>query len=360
MLEKEKVSEEEYRRLVGKYGELEDLVNELKKGFKSLDRFQKFYGLLLKKVDRIVGKQIEEEKRKLVQENKGLKTKNEELKKENKELYQKVVQEEKEWKRKQEELKKENKILKEQARKEKKEYKEVESKYRDNLIAHFLDLQQTLWEVDEKYKRYEEFFNNSVLPLQILIGLSKEMDMQTKERVDYYIWDVIIEPLIGEIKKNNGEICNGKLVLPESENLFEKEKFAKKIEQEPLEQIERYIKEDERRVELKRIVLQKKQMVEDLGRMLEELKEIAKEQNVEKREILRLAKEVQFLFERNEIYPLFAEELKEHPNSELKNRMIPINSNSIKYPGLFIKRNGSLEVLGTNIGMDNCEENLLL
>lgn len=353
-LEREKISEEEYRVLAGKYGELEDLVNDLKKGFKSLERFQKFYGLLLKRVDRIVGKQLEEKNRKITQENRELKIRNEEFRKENKILKEQMLKEKKEKKElqeKYEELKKENRF-----------FKEIESKYRACLITHFLGLQQTLWEMDEKYKRYEEFFNDSVLPLQILIGLNKEIEMQTEERVDYYIWDVIIEPLIGVMKKRNGEICNGRLVLPEPEPQLEKlerERIAKKIESESFENMERYIKEDERRVELKKIVLQKKQVVEDLGRMLEELKEIAKEHKVEKKEICRLARETQFLFERNEIYPLFAEELKEYPNSELKKRRIPVNPNSIKYPGLFIKRNGSLEVLGTNIGMDDCEENLL-
>ena len=87
--------------------------------------------------------------------------------------------------------------------------------------------------------------------------------------------------------------------------------------------------------------------------MLEELEELQTVHKISKKEIGRLAKEVRILLERNGIYPMFAEELKEYSNSELRNRMIPINSNSIRYPGLFIKRDGKLEVFGTNIGMDS-------
>ena len=94
-------------------------------------------------------------------------------------------------------------------------------------------------------------------------------------------------------------------------------------------------------------------MVEDLGRMLEELEEIEKDHIVGKKEIHRLAREVRLLLEKNGIYPLFAEELKKEENLEVKGRMIPVNSNSIKYPGLFIRRNGVLEVFGMNVGMDD-------
>ena len=186
------------------------------------------------------------------------------------------------------------------------------------------------------------------------------MELQSEERIDYYIWDVIIEPLTGVMKKREGELQNGKLVLPKKDAKFDQEKIIKKIEQESFDQIERYIKEDERREELKTIVLQKKQVVEDLGRMLEELKELRNVHKISKKEISRLAKEARILLERNGIYPMFGEELKKYSNSELKNRMIPVNSNSMKYPGLFIKRNGKLEVFGTNIGMDDCEENVFL
>lgn len=344
----EKVSEEEYRILSGKYKELEDFMNDLKKGFKSLERFQKFYGLLLKKVDRIVKKQLEEEHKKIVQENKSLRIKYEEGKKENKRLKEKIAQNSKEWSVKQEELKKENIAL-----------KEVAEKYRVCLTKQFIGLQETLWEVEESDREYEAFFNDSVLPLQILIGFEKEMDIQTEEKMEYYIWDVIVEPLIRVMKKRNGEIQNGKLILPEQKAVFHKEEIEQKIAREPFDHIEQYIKEDTRRMELKKIVLQKKRVAEDLGRMLEELEELSKTHKIEKKEVRRLAREAQFLFEKNGIYPMFAEELREYPDSELKRRMIPINPNSIKYPGLFIKRDGRLEVFGTNIGMDDCEENTL-
>ena len=331
-MERERISEEEYRRLSEKYQESEGCMNELKKGFKSFERFQKFYGLLLKRVDRIVKKQLEE----LIKENRILKGQ--------------VVQKEKECKElksKNEEVKKEKLMLKEEI-----EQKIRTENYRFNLMERFLHLQERLWEL-EKNNVYEEFFNDSVWSLQILIGLDKEIEKQTEERIEYYIWDVIIEPLIRVMKKRKGSILDGKLVLTEQEIWMNKEKITKKIEQEPLEKIEQYLKEDERRVELKGIVLQKRQVVEDLGRMLEELEEIEKDHIVGKKEIHRLAREVRLLLEKNGIYPLFAEELKKEENLEVKGRMIPVNSNSIKYPGLFIRRNGVLEVFGMNVGMDD-------
>lgn len=369
----ERVSEEEYQVLAGKYRELEDLVNDLKKGFKSLERFQRFYELLLKKVDWIVKRKLEEESKKIVQENKGLKGKVEELRKENKILRERMTQERKEWKGANEELRKENVRLKEATVQDSKKWsvrqeelekenvflKEVAEKYRSCLTERFLRLQETLWEMDEGDREYEEFFNDAVLPLQILIGLANGMDGLTEEKTEYYIWDVIVEPLVGVLKRREGNIQNGKLVLPEPLGAFEKERLEKKVAQESLDKIEQYIKEDERRAELKEIVLQKRHMVEDLGRMMEELKELAKTRQIRQKEIGRLAKEVRFLFEKNGIYPMFAEDLRESSDSEFVRRMIPVKPNSIRYPGLFIKRNGGLEVFGMNIGMDDCEENTL-
>lgn len=379
---KGKVSEEEYRALSEHYKELENFENYFKKRFSSEEQFQKFYGLLLKQVDQIVRTQSKEKNR-IVQENKEQKVKNEELRKENKE--QKIKNEElrkenEEQKVKNEKLKKENNALKEKMAQEKRKWEEakekilqeneelqgrneelrkqnetfsvLEEKYRSYLTAHFLSLQETLWEMDENGPVYEAFFHDSVLPLQILIGLEKGKDCLTEEQVDYYLWDVIVDPLMRVMKKRQGEVQNGKLVLPKQELFFEKEKMAQKIERESIDNIEQYIKEDTRRVELKEIVQKKKRIVEDLGRFLEELEEISKVHAISNREIERLAAQVRFLFERNGIYPFFAEELKEYSNSELERRLIPSNPNSIPYPGLFVKRNGEWEVLGTNIGMD--------
>ncbi len=337
---------EGYQELQKKYRELEGRGNRQEKKLISSEQSQQEYAILLKKaeLDQIVEMNV---KKRVAKEK--WKEKYEELKMENKKLGEETAREKKEWKEKYEKLEQENIKLK----KENQIFKETEGKYRSCLIGHFLELQEMLWRIDEEDKAYEDFFNDSVLPLQILIGLDREMESQTEERIDYYIWDVIIEPLTGVMKKRGGELQNGKIVLPKQGKKFEKEEILKKIEQESFDQIERYLKEDERRAELKKIVLQKKQVVEDLGRMLEELEELQTVHKISKKEIGRLAKEVRILLERNGIYPMFAEELKEYSNSELRNRMIPINSNSIRYPGLFIKRDGKLEVFGTNIGMDS-------
>lgn len=339
------VSEEEYQILSEKYKELEELISDLKNGFKTLERFQKFHKKLLKKVDRIVKKKLEEEQKQLIQERNCLREEYENIKKENSILKESMEQKKKEWEAEQKTLKEENTVL-----------RKTEEKYRTYLINDFVGLQETLWKIDERDKEYEEFFNDSVFSLQVLMGLSKAFDQQTKEKIEYYIWDVIIEPLIGGMKKRNGEIQNGKLVFPKQKVDFDKKEVERKADRESLEQMEQYKKEDERRVELKEMVLQKKRVVEDLGRMLDELRKRNQTHTIGKEEIERLALEAQFLLEKNGIYPMFAKELQECSAFELKRRMIPINPNSIKYPGLFIRRNGNLEVFGTNIGMDDCEE----
>lgn len=225
----------------------------------------------------------------------------------------------------------------------------------EELRKRLLETEQGLWEVESK-NGYEKFFHKVVMPLQILLGLSKvSFDTLEEERVVYYVWEVIGNPLIMAAEQMKGTIKDGKLTLSLSRETFDLERAKKDIHHFGKVQLEDYIKENERRLELGEIVFQKVGVVQGLGELLEELKELEKNRRIEENVVHGLAQKLWQLFEANRIYPMFADDRRLASYPDLRKRFIPLNQHSIRYPGLFIEREGMLEVFGSNIGMDNSE-----
>lgn len=225
----------------------------------------------------------------------------------------------------------------------------------EELRKRLLETEQGLWEVESK-NGYEKFFHKVVMPLQILLGLSKvSFDTLEEERVVYYVWEVIGNPLIMAAEQMKGTIKDGKLTLSLSRETFDLERAKKDIHHFGKVQLEDYIKENERRLELGEIVFQKVGVVQGLGELLEELKELEKNRRIEENVVHGLAQKLWQLFEANRIYPMFADDRRLASYPDLRKRFIPLNQHSIRYPGLFIEREGALEVFGSNIGMDNSE-----
>lgn len=214
--------------------------------------------------------------------------------------------------------------------------------------------EQRLWELKEKEK-YEHFFQKVVMPLQVLLGLSEvSLDTLTEDRISYYISEVITDPIVHAVEQEKGSITDGKLLLSVSEETFDKEKIRKKIEPFGKIELENYIQKNEQRLKTGEVVFQKAGVIEGLGGVIEELKELEQSDTIEKEVVDGLAKRVRQLLEENRIYPMFATDKRLVSYPELKKRYIPLNKNSIRYPGLFIEQDGELEVFGSNIGMDDC------
>lgn len=225
----------------------------------------------------------------------------------------------------------------------------------DKLKEKLLQTEERLWEIESK-EEYEKFFHKTAMPLQVLLGLAEvSLDTLTEERIVYYMWEVIANPLMKAVEQGNGKILNGKLVLSCSKNKFNMERVKRDIENLEKEDLENNIQKNERRLEAGMVVFQKVGVVQGLGGVLEELNGLERNGLVDEKVVRGLAQNVQRLLEENRIYPMFASDRRLVSYPELRKRYIPLNENSIRYPGLFIERDGELEVFGGNIGMDDCE-----
>lgn len=243
--------------------------------------------------------------------------------------------------------------LEEVVQKEEKKEKTEDSELQ-RLKKKFLETEQKLWELKSK-EGYEALFHKVVMPLQVLLGFAEvPFHTLTEDRMDYYLREVIADPLIRAVEQANAKIVNGKLFLSVSKKEFDSERIKKESVYLQKSELESYIQENERKLELGNVVSQKVKVVQGLGSIVEELKELEKSTLEDQRKIYELAQRVQLLFEKNSIYPMFASDQRLSSYPELKRRYIPVNENSIRYPGLFIEQNGVLDVFGANIGMDDC------
>lgn len=238
------------------------------------------------------------------------------------------------------------------------EKQEIGTKIKDENLDGFkrklLQTEQELWEMKGK-GRYEDFFHKVAMPLQVLLGFSEvSLDGFTEEHIRYYLWEVIAEPILRTVDQMKGTVVNGKLLLSGVEREFDKEKVRKNMESFGKEELKNYIQENERRLEAGTVVFQKVGVVQGLGSVVDELRKWEGTHIVDKTMVYELAQKVKKLLEENRIYPMFAADRRLASYPELKKRYIPMNKNSIKYPGLFIERDGVWEVFGSNIGMDDC------
>ena len=225
----------------------------------------------------------------------------------------------------------------------------------EELKQKLLNTERELWELKEK-ERYEPIFQKVVMSLQVLLGLAEtSFETWTEDRMNYYLWEVIADPILDAADQADGMVAGGKFLLSKPNENFDQEKVKKQIESLKPTELENYIQENEQRLKTAEAVLQKAGVVQGLGSIIEELKGFEHSGRAEKERIDGLAKKVLKILEENRIYPISAADRRLTAYPELKKRYIPLNKNSISYPGLFIKRDGMLEVFGANVGMDNCE-----
>ncbi len=222
------------------------------------------------------------------------------------------------------------------------------------LREKLLQTERKLWEAEEAAAPYEKLFEGMALPLQKLLGLAHcPWQSMSKEKADYYIWDVVTNPLLDAVKRAKGKIEQGNLCLPKPEKPFEEEKVRQDIQQLSERQVQQYIRENELQISSREIAFQKTGAVRELGIVVKTLEDFARDRQATEDDLKKQAQNVQSILERHGIYPMFAKDGRLNP--KLRKRFSPANEYSIKYPGLFIKREGGWEVLGANIGMDDAE-----
>lgn len=215
-----------------------------------------------------------------------------------------------------------------------------------------LRTEKKLWEL-KSARTYEKVFERAAMPIQTLLGLANyPTDTFSKEKMDYYLWDVITNPLADAVKKSNGKIENGILELPVQGN-FREEEVKQKIEKLSAQELDRYVRENNHKISGGEIAFKKREVVRELGSILNELESFRQAEKLQEDDIGRLAEKVQGILVKNEIYPMFSNDNRLRP--ELKKRFSQANKYTMPYPGLFIKSNGVWDVLGAYIGMDDCE-----
>ena len=96
-----------------------------------------------------------------------------------------------------------------------KQNREQSGKLRAHLTEEFLRLQEEFHAI-EAGRSYETFFDDHVLPLQMLLGVAEAYDSLDREKVACYMEDVIRTELSGAVERAGGCVCTGReIVLPE-------------------------------------------------------------------------------------------------------------------------------------------------
>ena len=216
-----------------------------------------------------------------------------------------------------------------------------------------LSTERSLWELEQE-RPYERLFEQSALPLQMLLGLAAVSEgMLDQEKIDYYLKDVIAEPLISAVKNAGGKTRHGIIILPENAKTFAAELKKEAIEKLSMQEIEAYTRENELRMQAGRIALQKAAAARELGGVVNAMElfvQAAHNGRDRARMVGAQADSVAHILEKHGIYPMFAGD--QRLGADVRKRFGTAGEHSLRYPGLLIQRDGAWEVLGANIGMD--------
>lgn len=224
-----------------------------------------------------------------------------------------------------------------------------EQHLRDGL----LQTEKRLWEI-KMLSPYEKIFERSAMSLQLLMGLANvSLDTLTQERRDYYMWDMILHPLVNAVRYGGGRIAGDELVIPDTGAAFAGEEIRQRISKMDIQELERYLQENNKRIRSGEIAERKTRVVRGLGSIIEKLQKLEQKNNVTDEEVRGMAEKVRVLLEDNGIYPMMAQDDRLKP--QLRKQFIPLKKHALRYPGLFIRWGNEWEVLGANIGMDDWE-----
>jgi len=220
-------------------------------------------------------------------------------------------------------------------------------------IEKLLSTERSLWELEQE-RPYERLFEQSALPLQMLLGLAAVSEgMLDQEKIDYYLKDVIAEPLISAVKNAGGKTRHGIIILPENAKTFAAELKKEAIEKLSMQEIEAYTRENELRMQAGRIALQKAAAARELGGVVNAMElfvQAAHNGRDRARMVGAQADSVAHILEKHGIYPMFAGD--QRLGADVRKRFGTAGEHSLRYPGLLIQRDGAWEVLGANIVMD--------
>ena len=220
-------------------------------------------------------------------------------------------------------------------------------------IEKLLSTERSLWELEQE-RPYERLFEQSALPLQMLLGLAAVSEgMLDQEKIDYYLKDVIAEPLISAVKNAGGKTRHGIIILPENAKTFAAELKKEAIEKLSMQEIEAHTRENELRMQAGRIALQKAAAARELGGVVNAMElfvQAAHNGRDRARMVGAQADSVAHILEKHGIYPMFAGD--QRLGADVRKRFGTAGEHSLRYPGLLIQRDGAWEVLGANIGMD--------
>lgn len=226
-----------------------------------------------------------------------------------------------------------------------------EEKLRIRLVEEQLDLKEEMHNI-ELCAPYVDFFKKIHRPLQILLGLEGKIG---REEIDpgylnHLVQDDFADLLSSALKGEEKEIKEGKFELKPKKDqgkAFDRTAEKKRFEDKKIEEIEKGIESDKTTLESCRTASMKKEVIQGLGRMIEEFQNKMEATDgkfpVNSELIDRLSAVARTVLELNGIYPMFIEEAV-GCSQELEGFFsLPNRNSGIAYPGFFIKVEGENE-----------------
>ncbi len=221
-----------------------------------------------------------------------------------------------------------------------------------------LKQKRMLWEM-EQCEPYRKLFLDLIPTLQELIGLEARMASIAKETMNRCIKKRILPMITQKIENAGGKIVNHEVILPVSEK-FDIEETRRKLWNSSDDEMERLIRQYGRQIsgqenELsdgnkKLFLFCVRDMIKRMGSVTELLELAAKGEEVDREKIKRAVQKLKIIMEENGIFVMFAEDGRLNDYPSLRQSFIAVEAQDIPYPGLFVKRDGKMEIFGAYIG----------
>jgi hypothetical protein len=220
---------------------------------------------------------------------------------------------------------------------------------KDAAVVKLRDAKRRLNKL-ESLSPYGKLFESVGRALQILFGVAKAgVNCNPSDR-DYYIKDKVIGAIEFAFRANGASgLATDRLVLrmPTPTNDEDPDIYAGQYRNSSKEEINAAVRRVETECRSIEIRERYKEVLDGLYVMFAEMKRFVQTDMTDMEALNSISVSVKRLLETNGIYPLFAGEPDIAERPDLKELFKAAGESDLKYPGLFIKRGGKLELLGS-------------
>ncbi len=235
------------------------------------------------------------------------------------------------------------------------ERKREEEKKRERLLRQ----KEAVWEA-RQCEPYRKLFLDLIPTFQELIGMEAVETLLPRETVCRCVKKRILPMIAQRIESAGGIVRNRKVILPGTEEKFDREGMRRKLSSSSDEEVERLLRQYSAQLsgqqnELsdgsrKPFLLCAREIVQKTGMVTELLKEAVQGEETEWNTVKRAVQTLKNILEENGVFVMFAEDerLREYPS--LRRSFTEAEAKDIPYPGFFVKREGKLEIFGAYLG----------